>query len=285
MDRRGTSGNSTERINGETTQDMDFSLMPKQGVLPFWPDDMRGLPAAALRSALFAPVKRGARAHAERLEIKSVGDFKIIFTGHLLDQADLDVYKQTLHLARKQPLGNATLFKARDFLRSIGRDTGSSQRDWLLRSITRLAAGLVEISKGHLSYSGSLIDDIGRDTRLHYYYVTLNPRIADLFAQGWSTINPVQRKALGNAQLAKWLHAFTSGQEKPLTFRLDKLAEYANSRRKRKRDFRAHLDDACEQVRAAGRPLLLKWSTDKEKVTITRDAWVSRSQLPEPADA
>lgn len=240
--------------------------------LPLWPEKLRGLPAAALRSALFAPVQRGQRAAMQRERIDAVGTYEIVYTGVTLDTGDLEVYEEILHRSRRS-LGRTTHFRTREFLQAVGRASGKSQRDWLLKSLSRLSGCEIEISSGGKSYAGSLIQEQGRDDQAGMHYVKLTERIAALFDQGYSVRDPEQLRALGNAQLAKWLHGFTTNQAKPLTFAIEDVARYARSRYSRQRDFRRRLEDAAERVRSVGRPLTLEWDERRGQVTInpTRD--------------
>lgn len=240
-----------------------------QLTLPFWPDHLRGVPSAALYSALFAPIRKGARTAVQRAEIASVGAFRIVMTGFRFDQGDLDVLQQLMHIARAQPLGSVVTFKARDMLRAIGRDSGKSQREWLLRSLSRMKACDVEIAKEHLAFSGSLIANHGRDDRTGEHFVILDPGLLKLFDQGYSQVGWDQRKKLLGKPLAQWLHGFVAGQRKPLTWGVEDLQQYAASTYKRVRDFRAALEAAAAEVRGVGAPVYLHWSPKGHQVTIT----------------
>lgn len=203
------------------------------------------MPWATLRSALFAPIRPGVRAAMTRQQIATVGDYRIIYTGIRLDQADLDVYEQVLHLARSTPLGHAVRFKTRALLRTLGRSEGKSDRDWLLKSLSRLSACEIEVSNGRMAYAGSLIHEQGRDDEAGTHYIVLNPRLAALYQQGWAPVRWEDRRALGKQQLAKWLHGFILGQQRPLTFSIANLMELANSNYERERDFRKAFDTAA----------------------------------------
>lgn len=54
----------------------------------------------------------------------------IRYTGQQLDQCDLDVWEQCLHLSRQQ-LGLKVRFAGHAFLRALGRATDKSQHEWL----------------------------------------------------------------------------------------------------------------------------------------------------------
>ena len=99
--------------------------------LPLWPEPKRGAPNAALRSALFAAIQGKGRRYMDREVLAAQRGVTVRFTGKQLDQADLDVWEQTLHLARTQALGTRCRFTEKGFLKALGRQSGKSGRDWL----------------------------------------------------------------------------------------------------------------------------------------------------------
>lgn len=239
------------------------------------PQDLRALPWAALRSALFAPVKPGTRKAMTRSKIAAVGDYQITYTGHQLDQADLDTFEQVLFHARGS-LGKPVSFKTKPMLTQMKKGTGKSQRDWLLDSLSRLTACEVEIKCGSLAYAGSLIQEHGRDDETGTHFVMVNPRIARLFwneeTRGtFSTYRHEQRKQLGKKQLAKWLHGFMAGNTRPLTFAVASLMELSGSKIKLPRQFRAAVDTAADDVNAVltGRAIHLVWDLKRKTVTLS----------------
>ena len=78
--------------------------------LPVWPEAKRGAPNAVLRGALFAAVHKNRR-YMDRELLAAQSGITIRFTGKQLDQADLDVWEQALHLARTQALGTRCYFR------------------------------------------------------------------------------------------------------------------------------------------------------------------------------
>ena len=132
--------------------------------LPLWPEPKRGAPNAVLRGALFAAIQGKGRQYMLRKELVSTQDgVTIRYTGAQLDQADLDVWEQALHLARTQALGTECYFTAHGFLKALGRATGKQNHEWLKAAFARLAATAVEITSGRRTYFGSLIDGGVRD--------------------------------------------------------------------------------------------------------------------------
>jgi TrfA protein len=240
--------------------------------LPFWTDNVRALPKAALYSALFAPVMRGARAYMNRVEVASISDYKIIFTGQRLDQGDLDIFQWLIHQVRFKVANTRTDFRQAEILKGTGRLDGTKNRQWLLSSLSRIQACALEIEHNGIAYSGSLLHEFARDDSKGTYYAILNPRLAELFDRdfgGYAQVHFQQRQALKGKELAKWLHGFITGSTRPLTFSLEKLAMLANSGYGRLRDFRNALDEAAEYVRQAGCAVNLAWNASGDKVTIS----------------
>lgn len=241
--------------------------------LPYWPDHLRGVPWVALRTALFAPVRRGARRAMQREVLEAIADWKITYTGFQLDQADLDVYEHVLHLARKTPLGSVVEFRTRQMLKDLNRASGKSQREWLLKSLDRLQACAIEFRLGDVTYTGSLIQEQGRvdDPKGTggRHFVRLNPKLISLYEHGYNSINWEARMALGSNQLAKWLHNFVVTLKKPYTYKIDKLAALSNSNYERARDFRNAVDDAAALLRPLGINLILQWDVRRGNVTMS----------------
>lgn len=78
-------------------------------VVPFpqpWAEAVRAVPLTILRSALFGVMRRGRRQYLENVELlPSWPGVSVHYQGMRLDQADLDVWMQAVHLFRQQGLG------------------------------------------------------------------------------------------------------------------------------------------------------------------------------------
>ena len=99
--------------------------------LPLWPDPKRGAPNAVLRGALFAAIQGKNRQYMDRKQLIAAQDgVTIRYSGGQLDQADLDVWEQTLHLARTQALGTKCYFTARGFLKALTRQASGQNLEW-----------------------------------------------------------------------------------------------------------------------------------------------------------
>ena len=103
-------------------QDAQEQRGPAQVIqLPLWPEPKRGAPNAVLRAALFAAIQGKGRQYMLRKELIATQDgVTIRYTGGQLDQADLDVWEQALHLARTQALGTECHFTEKGFLKTLG---------------------------------------------------------------------------------------------------------------------------------------------------------------------
>lgn len=253
------------------------SIEPSSKQLPLWAEDLRGLPWPYIRSALFAPVKRGTRTAVTREAIAAVGDHRIIYTGHRLDQADLDVFQQILHIARSVPLGDEVKFNRREFLKQLGRSTGGSDREWLLNSLSRLSANQVEIENSHgQAYAGPLIAEQERDEVAGVHWVKLNPRLRSLYDQGYAKVSWEERRALAGKQLAQWLHGFVAGQIKPLTWKIAELQALCGSNFSRTFDFKTAMDKAAQFMNEELKhTIMLLWDLKRGNVTITRSEWIN----------
>lgn len=190
--------------------------------LPFWPEDRRGMPNTFLRSALFT-----CRRHDDKrnqfleFQLPSTSDFVITYTGLELSQDDEDVYMEIIHRSRQFPLGEEVTFSAYEVLKSLGWGTSSREYKRLQDGIHRLKnSSLKIVHNSKKGYAGSLIrkyvfdekDESGK-TR---YKVWLEPELVSQF-QGdtYTHIRHEQRKSLGKAGLAKWLHSYYSTHADP----------------------------------------------------------------------
>lgn len=222
-----------------------------------WPEQARGVPNVALRSALFGVFGKGARRYLEQVQVATTGDAQILYTGQRLDQGDLDVWEAILHLARRQPLGVQCEFTAYQLLRLICKtDTGGNRRT-LHRRILRLKATALELSCNvqgrRVTYIGSLIHDAIQDDRTKRYVVVINVAWRPFFeAAQFTYIDWVIRNELDGKPLAQWLHGFYSTHEQPYPLTVQFLHKLSGSDTACMRSFRQLLKHAAaEWVSAA----------------------------------
>lgn len=236
------------------SQHEEPAAVPEAQVIPFpsvWPDVDRAVPSCLLRSALFGVVQRGRRRHLDAVEIAAWKGVTIRYKGDQLDQADQDVWMQAVHLCRHVGLGERLHISAYRFLKSIGRATGNLNHQWLNKSLTRMIACAVKIQVGHHSYAGNLVQEFWLDKKTGQYVLSLNPRLAALFADGYTQIEWEHRQALGNKDLAKWLLGYIASHQatetNPHRIGLTKLQELCGSEapdKEFKRKVKRYLHDA-----------------------------------------
>lgn len=218
--------------------------------LPLWPEAKRGVPNSVLRGALFAAVQGKGRRYMKGELLAAQKGSAVRFTGMQLDQSDLDVWEQTLHLARQHPLGTRCHFTARGFLKALGRQPGKSGYEWLKDAFRRLGGALVEITHGRVTYGGSLLEFI-RDEDTGRYVLEINPKLASLYtATRWTALDWEKRGCLRGKPLALWLHGFIASHANLYPLSVEYLYGLSGSRTKRVRDFKRHLIQALRDLEA-----------------------------------
>ena len=221
--------------------------------LPLWHEPERGTPNPVLRGALFAAVQGKNRAAFQRQLIACQKGLQIRFTGIQLDQSDLDVWEQALHLARSHPLGTRCDFSAHSFLKALGRHTGKSQHEQLANSFARLAGCCVELTdqQERKTYGGSLLEFL-RDEQTGHYAINFNPKILAFYDGGWTAINWQERQSLRNKPLALWLHGYLASHVKPYPIKPETLKILCGAKNKQKADFKRQLKAALNDLQAIG---------------------------------
>jgi len=220
--------------------------------LPMWGDRIRGVPNSVLRSALFTATRRGKRQYFERQKIASVDGISVVFTGPRLDQADLDVWEQCIHIARTSALGTRISFTAHSFLKSIGRHTDGRSHDWLKGAFARLASSVVELKDGKRAYFGGLISYGLRNDETGFYELELNPQIASLYNDdSWTGQDWEQRKKLMGKPVALWLHGFYSTHQAPYDYKIETLWKLCGSETKELKEFKRGLSENLQYLSKA----------------------------------
>ena len=232
--------------------------------LPMWQDYQRGAPVCVLRSSIFGVVKRGRRRYLRREELAKWGEDKISYSGERLDQADLDVWLELLHLVRTTPLGQTVAFEKYVFLRQLGRSTGSKDWRWLENSIARMMTSTVEVKTGTKRYLGALIHKGYIDDESGRYVVILNTELMALFHAGY-TLQHVKKRRLLNTDLAKWLCGYLESHKAtpdyPHRVSVKRLHELCGSETKQLRDFRIKLKKAASQLE--DQKIISQWTITK----------------------
>ena len=233
-----------------------------------WADDKRAAPNIIYRSALFPALNtKQRRRYVENQKVYSVSGLDVTFTGKQFDQTDLDVYLEILNLAKTVPLGQPVRFSAYSMLKALGRCTGKSDHVWLHSVLIRLRGGTVEMVTGKARFFGGLIEGGIRDEITHHYEVIINPSYAKFFGFGlWSAIDLDQRRQLAQKSTAKALHAYYSSHTDPAPHRYETLAAIVGLENKNRREMKASLIRAHEELKRIG--FLLDYEAGPDKIAI-----------------
>jgi len=236
--------------------------------LNIWPEAVRGVPNAFLRSALFAAIQGKTRRYMDGVTLGSLDGTTLKFTGQQLDQSHLDVWEQVVHLARLHPLGNVCHFKAHALLKAIGRSAGKTDYEALDRDIDQLRACTLVVKIGSREYIGGLLQNAWRDKESGEYRVILDPNIIKLFySTDWTGIDHEQRITLKGKPLALWLHGFYSTHAKPFPIKVETLHALSGSTTGRMRRFKENLFAAFEELESVG----IFGKIDGDLVTVARE--------------
>ena len=248
----------------------------RQLKLELWPEEVRGVPNAILRGALFG-VGQERTVHKKRTLVAAVEGYEIRFKGETFNQTDLDVLEGMLHLAMPHPLGKRVEFTVHSFLKALGRGTSGKHHEEFKEQVMRLVTGGIEITdtKARVTFMGTLVSKAFREEDSGRYVVIFDKDMLNLYEAGYSHIDWSQRMALGKSTLAKWLHGFYATHAKPYPYKVETLHNLCGSADKSLRSFRQKLKKALDElvcVRAID-----SWIIDQDDlVTVQRTP--SRSQ-------
>lgn len=250
----------------------------RQMRLELWPDAVRGVPNAILRSALFG-VSKDRQVHKNRTIVASVEGYDIRFKGEMFNQTDLDLWEMLLHLARLQPLGTEVEFSAHSLLKALGRGTGGKDHEDLKEQLMRLIGGAVEITwtKEQKAFAGALVSGYFRDDETGRYVVKFNKDMAKLYGMGYTNIDWEERQSLGQDLLAKWLHGHYASHAAAYPYKVETLRTWSRSTTKRLVDFRVSLKAALEKLISVG--AIKSWKIDPATDLVTVVTVPSKAQL------
>ena len=241
----------------------------RQLKLELWPEEVRGVPNAILRGALFG-VGQERTVHKKRTLVAAVDGYEIRFKGETFNQTDLDVLEGMLHVAMQHPLGKRVEFSVHAFLKALGRKTSGEQHEQFKEQVTRLIGGVIEITdtKARMTFMGTLVHKAYRDEDTGRYVVIFDKDMLNLYEAGYSHIDWNQRMALGKCTLAKWLHGFYATHAKPYPYKVETLHNLCGSAASMK-EFKRMLKKALDDL--VGVSAIESWSIDQDGlVTVLR---------------
>ena len=252
------------------SKDKKATAPERQLKLELWPDEVRGVPNAILRGALFG-VGQERTVHKKRTLIAAVEGYEIRFKGETFNQTDLDVLEGMLHVAMPHPLGKRVEFSVHSFLKALGRKTSGADHEQFKEQVMRLVTGGIEITdtKARVTFMGTLVHKAYRDEDTGRYVVIFDKDMLNLYEAGYSHIDWNQRIALGKSTLAKWLHGFYATHAKPYPYKVGTLHNLCGSTDKSLRSFRQKLKKALDELAIV--EAIEGWSIDKDDlVTVQR---------------
>ncbi len=234
----------------------------RQLKLELWPAATRGVPNAVLRGALFG-IGRERKTHKKRTLIAAVEGYEIRFKGETFNQTDLDALEGMLHLAMPHPLGKKVEFSVHSFLKELGRGTGKEQHEQFKEQVMRLVTGGIEITdlKAKITFIGTLVNKAYRDEVTGRYVVIFDKDMLALYEAGYTLIDWQQRMALGQNNLAKWLHGFYSSHAAPFAYKVETLRGLCGSTTTNKA-FKGALKKALVELTDVG--AIKAWSIDSD---------------------
>jgi hypothetical protein len=275
-----TLGNLTDRFQKlAERKKTKLSVVKPLKALPSWPAGIRGTPNACLRSALFAGVQGNERiAYKKRTLLASVDGIEVRYLGVQLNQSDLDVWMQIVHLSRQQLPGFSVTFSAYGILTALGRGNGKSQHEWLKESMARLGGAFVEMTfhgrdtfgeRGFLRYH--------RDEISQRYVVELTESMLRLFEDGYTYIEFEQRRKLRKHPLALWLHGFLSSHAAPYPLKIQTLYNLSGSNTQNIRDFKLRLRKALDALIEIG--TLVSFDIQEDTVKVKKASKPSQTRV------
>jgi hypothetical protein len=232
---------------------------PRQLFLPGF--DIGAFPNHLNRSSFIAPIARGRRKFHRQAEMVTRKDCVLEYTGEQLDEADGDLIMALIAFAQPYALGTPVPLNRKELLRKIKPGSiGSTQYDWLYRSMKRLREGtlFLEARKpdGSTRYtvgkmeSFNVLKDLNYDGESETYTYILDPRWVVMFGnREYSLIDWDKRMQIGRGlDMAKTLQRLLATSSDPVQrYGLDGLKmqmEYASPMRK----FKEALASACAEL-------------------------------------
>lgn len=268
---------------GREAAEQKAAETPRQLFLPGF--DIGAFPNHLNRSSFIAPIARGRRKFHRQAEMVTRRDCVLEYTGEQLDEADGDLIMALIAFAQPFPLGTAVPLNRKELLRKIKPGSiGSTQYDWLYRSMKRLREGILFLEArkpdGSTRYtvgkmeSFNVLKDLNYDGESETYTYILDPRWVVMFGnREYSLIDWDKRMQIGRGlDMAKTLQRLLATSANQVQrYALDGLKaqmEYSG----RMRDFRDSLTRAvrelerleiiakgCIEDSTKGKPQLAMW--------------------------
>lgn len=171
-------------------KDFDAANLPQRLFLPGL--DLGAMPNHINRSGLFAPIAKGARVFHRQAKIITRSDCVLEYTGEQLDEADAEIVMALIFFARSYHLGEFVPLNRCAVLRTLCRDAGKEQYEWLHRRLKAMyeATLFIEAKKrdGSTRYkigqlvSFRILKELVYDPQTDNYGYVLDPRWVQMFS-------------------------------------------------------------------------------------------------------
>lgn len=232
--------------------------VPQQLFLPGF--DIGAFPNHLNRSSLIAPVARGPRLSHQQTEMVTRRDCVLQYTGEQLDEADGTLIMALIYFAQPQPLGTLVIINRKELLRKIKTGAiGSSQYEWLYKSMKRLREGVLFLEArkpdgstrykiGHMQ-SFSIVKELSYNEATGVYKYMMDPRWVQMFSnREYGLIDFNKRLQIGRGHdMAKTLQRLVTTSSSPVQrYALDWLKvkmQYVSPMRKFKDAIVASLEE------------------------------------------
>jgi hypothetical protein len=223
-----------------------------QQLLPDIFEDRRAIPNCFLRGALFGMVRKGRRALVDNQPIFTMSQYQVSFTGHELDQNDLELWDTLMYLAKERNVDNELRISLYDLCQQMRLSFTKTAYVALGARLSRLQLGQVRIKASKKLFFGSLINNVYMEEGDHgRLVVEYNKKLTPLFTDGDYTLISVDiRHLLGDNQLARWLYNFYESHSEPIPFAIDFIQKLCRSDSEPK-EFKRLLKNSLELVRKA----------------------------------
>lgn len=228
-----------------------------------WREDQRALPTDFIACALFSAVQAKDAPYLRGEQLACINGYTVTFTGRRLTQVHADVLMGVAHLSQGQSQGHVVHFRARAFLKLIGRHAGNSQRKSLQQLLDDVISTTVRVTDpgGKSSFAGSLLTRSGdvQDGDDAVFAVEISRELCKAFTNDLAKVNFEQRKALMKQPLALWLQLYVTKFHKPVP--VSELKRISGSTTRRLTDFRKQLRLALDVLCA--NKVIEAWHIDK----------------------
>lgn len=226
---------------------------PNKDAMPVCAANKKGVPNGFLRCSLFGVVEKGERKAREMTKLSSQDGIEIYHSGYQLDQDDLDAWATLCHMSSHFGTDTLIRFTGSEFLKSLGKQTGKSQYDWLIKCAMRLRAQSIRIKSGRYSYVGGLVRNFYHDEQTGEWVAEIDSAISALFGHGDWTQLEWERRKLIRSHLGRWLLAFfecskPTGRPPRIIYGIKKLHQMSGSRIKEMRSFKYKINQELTQI-------------------------------------